>query len=276
MTGKTIPSIEQSPRKRPYLLAVAHAAGKAARGALLSIQRLLRQPRLEWQHAAAQDGTQAEINAQAKTIAASNVRHCIESRPLLNGTEKQILCAGVRNFREPWARDFGFAAFGLISLGEKRVVKECLEAFLFYQRPSGQFPVKLHSTNVVERYLHSLFRREQPIEKPLRPKYQTAHRTISLDGNCLLVIAAFYYVQETGDEAFLKRHWDSLCRAVTWLEAHAQGDDGLLHQGAYTDWADSIARTGRILYTNVLYWKAVSDLAEASVLCTEKLQQKRW
>lgn len=242
--------------------------------AIRSLQRLFRQPRLVWQHTIAEAGTQAEINAQALAIAAANVRNCIEPRWLLNGEEKLILCAGVRNFREPWARDFGFATFGLLALGETRVVKECLEVFLLYQKASGQFPVKLHSTNIVERYLHSLFKREQPIEKPLRPKYQTAHRTISLDGNCLLVIAALHYVQTHEDDDFLRQHWDGLCRAITWLESHARGDDGLLHQGAYTDWADSIARTGRILYTNVLYWKAVAGLAEASVHCEAEAQQQ--
>ncbi|MCW8911160.1 MAG: ParB/RepB/Spo0J family partition protein [Gammaproteobacteria bacterium] len=39
--------------------------------------------------------------------------------------------------------------------------------------------------------------------------------------------------------------------------------DGLLHQKAFADWADSIAREGRILYTNVLFWKALQDLAES-------------
>ena len=241
-----------------------------------AVDSLLRQPRLVWEHNVLEQGSEAEIEAHALKIAVSNVKHCIEPRRLLNGQEKLVLCAGVRNFREPWARDFGFATFGLMALGETQAVRDCLEAFLLYQRESGQLPVKLHSTNVVERYLHSLFNREQPTHKPLRPKYQTAHRTISLDGNSLLVIAALHYVEQTGDYEFLKTHWDSLCRAIIWLEEHAKGDDGLLHQGAFTDWADSIGRTGRILYTNVLYWKAVAGLAEAAVHCEEKTRQQWW
>ncbi len=277
MTQKTTPSsLEHSSSKKTNIFAVVHSISKLFWEMLWSLPRLLRQPRFVWQHTFSEATTQEEMKAQALAIAASNVRHCIEPRKLLNGEEKLVLCAGVRNFREPWARDFGFATFGLLSLGEQKVVRECLEAFLLYQKDSGQFPVKLHSTNVLERYLHSLFKRQQPIEKPLRPKYQTAHRTVSLDGNCLLVIAALYYVQATEDHAFLRRHWNGLCRAVQWLEDYAKGEDGLLHQGAYTDWADSIARTGRILYTNVLYWKALSSMAEASHLCEEPLQQEAW
>ncbi len=270
------PSEEQSPKNEPFLLGLALAAGRGIRRVINGVERLLRQPRLEWEHAILEGGSQREIEIHALKIAVSNVKHCIEPRLLLNGQEKLVLCAGVRNFREPWARDFGFATFGLMALGQVQAVRECLEAFLLYQKPSGQFPVKLHSTGVVERYLHSLLKREQPIHKPLRPKYQTAHGTISLDGNSLLVIAALHYAEQTGDYDFLRRHWEGLCRAVTWLEEHARGEDGLLHQGAFTDWADSIGRTGRILYTNVLYWKAVSGLAKASVHCEGDLHQQWW
>lgn len=270
------PSEEHLPQKEPFFLGLALAAGRGFRATVNAVDSLRRQPRLVWEHNVLEQGSKAEIEAHALKIAVSNVKYCIEPRPLLNGEEKLVLCAGVRNFREPWARDFGFATFGLMALGQVQVVRECLEAFLLYQNASGQFPVKLHSTNVLERYLHSLFEREQPIHKPLRPKYQTAHRTISLDGNSLLVIAALHYVEKTGDYDFLKTHWDGLCRAITWLEEHAKGDDDLLHQGAFTDWADSIGRTGRILYTNVLYWKAVTGLAEASRHCADEARQQYW
>ncbi len=276
LVDKTDSEEASNAEDRHYLLGLVRTIGLGFWELLRAGQRLLRQPRLAWEHAILQGGSEAEIEAHALKTAVSNVKHCIEPRLLLNGQEKLVLCAGVRNFREPWARDFGFATFGLMAMGETQVVRDCLEAFLLYQKASGQFPVKLHSTSVLERYLHSLLRREQPIDKPLRPKYQTAHRTISLDGNSLLVIAALHYVAESDDTAFLQTHWDGLCRGVRWLEEHALGDDGLLHQGAYTDWADSIARTGRIMYTNVLYWKAMSGLAEAAVSLQDTAAQTYW
>ncbi len=117
------------------------------------------------------------------------------------------------------------------------------------------------TTSVVNRYFHSLFGRQQPIDRPLRPKYITAHNTISLDGNALLVIAALNYLRRIDDPAFTAEHWQDLKQALDWLEQVALEDDGLLHQGAYTDWADSINRVGRVLYTNVLYWKALHEFA---------------
>ena len=208
----------------------------------------------------------AMLRSGAASIAATNLRAGIEKRDLLNGQEKIVLNAGWRNFREPWARDFGFASFGLLTLGEHRAARETLEAFLVYQKPTGQFPVKIHSTGSLDRYLHSLFRREQPTSTPLRPKYVTGHNTLSMDGNALLVIACLNYAQTTGDHDFVRTHWSALKRAMLWLEEFALEEDGLLHQGIFADWADSIARQGRILYTNVVYWKALVDMAQAAMI----------
>ncbi|MEJ2709492.1 MAG: hypothetical protein P8074_17915 [Anaerolineales bacterium] len=201
------------------------------------------------------------LEEQALAIAQSNLLSAIEARRLPDGSTKRVLNAGSRNFREPWARDFGFASYGLLALGELRAVRETLEAFLNFQKPNGQLPVKIHSTSVFTRYLYSLLKREQPIYKPLQPKYQTGHRSASLDGNALLVIAALNYLKRSGDQDFASAHWSALKRGLDWLEAFAAQPDGLLYQSAYADWADSIARPGRVLYTNVVYWKALGEMA---------------
>lgn len=225
-------------------------------------RRLFRQPRFHTRRDAFSALAPDALDNWALKIATINLRAGIEPRRLESGQEKLVLCAGVRNFREPWARDFGFAAFGLIELGEFQVVKEGLEVFLSLQTSAGQFPVKVHSTNFVDRYLHSLFNREQPTRTPIRPKYVTAHNTISLDGNALLIIALANYANRTGDMDFARSHWRALKNAAGWLGNYAFDDDGLLHQSAFADWADSVARAGKVLYTNVLYWKALFDLAD--------------
>ena len=198
-------------------------------------------------------------------IAVENLKQGIELRHLPTGDAKHVLCAGHRNFREPWARDLSFALFGLMEIGEDVAARESLEVFLHFQKPSGQFPVKCHSTGIVDRYFHSLFGRNQPTQYPLRPKYFSGHRTMSLDGNALLVIACFNYASYSNDLDFVRRHWDSLKKAVCWLEEQALGGSSLLYQEAYSDWADSLARTGHVLYTNVIYWKALAEMADFSV-----------
>ena len=198
---------------------------------------------------------------KAIQIASANLRAGIEKRTLPDGQRKAVLCAGMRNFREPWARDFSFASYGLIELNEMRATRETLEVFLLNQTVAGQFPVKVHSTNILDRFLISFFGRQQPVDPPLRPKFVTAHNTVSLDGNALLVIAALLYLRRLDDKHFFNQYWPDLKRGLTWLEDYALGDDDLLSQGAYTDWADSVSRVGQVLYTNVLYWKALHDFA---------------
>lgn len=192
-------------------------------------------------------------------IARQNLEACVELRKLPDGSEKEIVCAGFRNFREPWARDFAFASFGLLAIGNRRTVRDGLDVFLRFQTPEGQFPLKVHSTHVVYRYLHSLLSRHQPTEQPLKPKYISAHRTLSADGNLLLTVAFAHYVRETGDLEYARRHLDNFERAVAWVERFLT-PSGLIRQGPFSDWADSIGRSGVVHYTNVLYWRAVEQL----------------
>ncbi len=206
----------------------------------------------------------ATLLDRAASIAMANLEDGIELRQLSNGDQKLILRAGWRNFREPWARDLSFAIFGLLEIGAVQAARESLETFLVYQRPNGQFPIKLHSTNLLDRFMHSVFRREQPIRAPLQPKYKSGHNTVSLDGNALLIIAAAYFVNKTNDLKFAAAHLDALEKGFHWLEDFVSTDDGLLCQSAFSDWADSIARTGRVLYTNVVYWKAARSLADVA------------
>ena len=204
--------------------------------------------------------------ALAIFIAAESLRSGIQTRRLTMHGSKEVLHAGYRNFSESWARDFGFAAYGLLTVKQYNPVKETLEAFFYHQTPEGQLPVKLHSVDVVTRFLHSFFGREQPNEMMLKPKYLSGHGAPSLDGQALLVIAALAYCQEAGNPGFLEKHWTELRTAMQWLEKYRRGsgEDPLLHQGAFADWADSIARHGRVLYTNVVYWKALSEMAIAA------------
>ena len=199
-------------------------------------------------------------------ISAECLQSGIQTRRLTNTLNKEIVHAGYRNFSESWARDFGFAAYGLLTLKQYHPVKETLEAFFWHQTSDGQLPVKLHSVDVVTRFLHSFFEREQPNEMLLKPKYLSGHGAPSLDGQALIVITALEYVQATGDQDFLDRHWESLRSAMRWLDHYRTGneEDPLLHQGAFADWADSIARRGRVLYTNVVYWKALTEMAIAA------------
>lgn len=246
-------------------IAVGAATGIASLIAYQYIHAIIKQPRLMSRAVLSKAEDFDTVEAHALFIAADNLRSAIEARRMSNRKTRELLHAGYRNFRESWARDFSFAAFGLLALKEFKVVKDTLEAFLDHQTPEGQFPVKLHSMGMVTRWMHSLLEREQPTEIPMRPKYLSGHGTPSLDGQCLMVIAAIHYSFKAEDHEFLKTHWQALCKAISWTETSVKDiTDGLLTQGAFADWADSIARNGRVLYTNIIYWKALQEMSEAA------------
>lgn len=232
---------------------------------LLSFQYLigiLREPRLISKAVFSEEERFENKEALAMFIAAENLRSGIQTRFLARGLSKEILHAGYRNFRESWARDFGFAAYGLIAVEQFQAVRDTLEAFLWHQKPDGQLPVKLHSMNVVTRFFYSLFGREQPTEAILEPKFVSGHGTPSLDGQAMLIIAALHYAQHAEDNAFLNRYWNQLSLAMKWLQHHHKGEENiLLSQEAYADWVDSVARRGCVHYTNVLYWKTLTEMA---------------
>ena len=237
-------------------------------GSLLTYQYLsgiLRQPRLlPWKLLSEPEEFETQ-EALALFIASENLQAGIQTRRLKNEQYKQILHAGYRNFRESWARDFGFASYGLLALEQYEAVRQTLEAFFWHQTAAGQLPVKLHSLDFVTRYFHSFLGREQSTEGVLRPKYISGHGAPSLDGQAILVTSALTYAKMTKNLDFLKANWSSLVNAMRWLESHKKDPkEDLLYQQSFADWADSVARRGYVHYTNVVYWKALSEMAQAA------------
>lgn len=243
-------------------IAVGATAGIASFIAYQYMRAILKQPKLLSRAVLSKAEDFDTLEARALFIAADNLRSTIETRYTMNRKAREILHAGYRNFRESWARDFCFASYGLLALKEFKVVEDTLEAFFDYQTSQGQFPIKLYSMGMITRWMHSLFEREQPTEIALRPKYISGHGTESLDGQCLMVITAIHCSRKTEDVNFLKKHWDGLVKAISWTEISLKNN--LLTQGAFADWADSIAHTGHVLYTNVIYWKALKEMTESA------------
>ena len=240
-------------------------AGMASLISFQYISRILQEPRLTSRVVVSDDEQHENKVMLAMFIAAENLRTGIRTRYLTRDIDKRVLHAGYRNFRESWARDFGFASYGLIAIERFEVVRDTLDAFFWHQKLNGQLPVKLYSMDVVTRFLHSIFEREQPTSKILKPKFLSGHGAPSLDGQALLIISALNYAIQSEDRDFLRGNWHRLVLATKWLQSSRKGPAGtLLYQAPYADWADSVARQGCILYTNIVYWKALSEMALAA------------
>jgi glycogen debranching enzyme len=79
----------------------------------------------------------------------------------------------------------------------------------------------------------------------------------SVDSTLWWLIALDSYVKRTGDKQFMVSLEKEIKRAFRWLFCQDTNQDGLLEQGEASDWADYMPGNGIVLYTNVLWYRAL-------------------
>lgn len=164
----------------------------------------------------------------------------------------RLVFAGSWKFEECWARDFAFAVPALLLAGETAAVADTLRAFYATQRDDGLFPRKISSMGNFERNLRVCLKRSGISLRPgkrVRPEYRTAGMIgrEPKDVNPLILLATA--------QASFGADSPRVENAFSYLERHMK--DGLVFQHHYEDWADHSRREGYVLYTNVLYLKAL-------------------
>lgn len=188
----------------------------------------------------------------ALEIATRDLVTCLLPVGIVNGTH---------HFTDLWARDSFFASFGVNRIGRSKFTEVTLELFLSHQKPDGLLPYRiLRSPTTFLKYLG-------------RPRYYQTPRSsfrsrqsggVIPDGGLMAIIAAEEYIRYTGDTKFLKTVYPSLTASITWYLNKFRG--GLIHEWFLCEWADSVLKTGRVLYTNVLYYKALVSMHELTKL----------
>ncbi len=163
--------------------------------------------------------------------------------------------AGKRHFSDVWLRDSCYASLGALELGDKDVVLANLETMFAHQHESGQIPLRVGQPHFLLKY----FGFDAKIPKPRF----TEDKGIStpMDSNSLLLITVGRYIQISNDKSFLIRHFDAIKRAMTWNFEQDLNHDLLIEEGPYAGWADSLKKSGTVLYTNVLHFAAVKNMA---------------
>ena len=136
-----------------------------------------------------------------------------------------------------------FAAFGALSLGDTDIVGALLNNFLNKLSNDGHVAMRIGTKNQILRYLH------------LQTSHGAHHSqdkgsNVTYDGNSLLLIIAEKYESLTG----ITLNREKLRLVAKWLVD--QNDDGLLYEGPYASWEDSLKHRGARLYTNVCYYRA--------------------
>lgn len=160
--------------------------------------------------------------------------------------------AGETHFSDVWIRDSCFAGWGAICLGDTAIVQQFLLHALAHMTPEGQCPLRIG-----QRYFMLKF---MGITGPTGPTYiDDKYTSIPMDSNALLIILAGQLVAETNDGAFARQVIQSLTLACDWYDAFMPL--GLVIEGPYAGWADSIKKQGHVLYTNVLVYAAYQQLS---------------
>ncbi|MBI2069398.1 MAG: hypothetical protein HYT79_02250 [Elusimicrobia bacterium] len=208
-------------------------------------------------------------------IAAKSLRSNIRKAQGPDGRSRHVVTAGAKQFRTVWARDFGFTAGGLIKLGETGVVRDTLEAFLAFQKPSGLFPHILDTLPWYIRVAAASLGLRLPFEGRLKPYYTNQHFVIAIDSGLLLTYAAELYLKASGDVDFAVRYYPALKRGLEFYQGLLK--DGLIAQPPCADFQDTvIARRGRVFFTNLIYWKACLSLSRIAAATRNFDEAESW
>lgn len=175
----------------------------------------------------------------------------MSSDKLLSETRQRALavlerCVTTHGFRasglaagypQIWARDNGLIFLGAVATGESALIaagRAALETMSAYQSPRGLIQLNINPDT----------------------GYVSTENAGAVDSNLWYILSHYLHFKVTGDCAFLQRHWDSIDRAMVWLEYQDMNECGLLEIPEAGDWMDLLAVRYNTLYDNALYYAA--------------------
>ena len=217
---------------------------------------------------------------KAHSIALDNLRQCYSPMGIM---------AGKHHYTDVWARDSCQASLGAIRAenADKEQVKKNLETLANYQRQDGMIPLRVGAGSLLlksisikgitpEGFNHKLDNAyAKLIGRKTEARYDVSKdkpfvKTEPVDPSPWFVITSNDYVQQTGNGQFARDHYKKLEKAIEWTASQDKDNDHLIEEGIYAGWADSAKKKGKVLYSNVLYAKAMQSMAELSDVVGEK------
>ena len=170
--------------------------------------------------------------SNAFDIALNDLRKCFGEKGILAGRKRLSFYK---------ARNSFFASLGANQVGEFGASWKSIELFLEKQRKDGMLPHRITAKG--KPHFHHL------ISEPL-------------DGNAMLVIALKDYVEKANDKEFGEKHFEKAEKALNWLKKHDRDRDLLLEENFFCSWQETVLKSGKVLYSNCLYFKALEDFGK--------------
>lgn len=166
------------------------------------------------------------------------------------------IIAGNHHFIDVWARDSLFASLGANVSGLSKDSQKTLETFLSYQRHNDLIPFLIRRDRLT---IGKYFGRHSYYPRPKAQFRSSQSFGLVPDGGLMTVIAAEQYIDSSHDDAFLDINYPLLKNAMRWYTQKFGTE--LIREWFQCEWADAVLKSGFTLYTNVLYWKALTDMA---------------
>jgi glycogen debranching enzyme len=150
------------------------------------------------------------------------------------GFRASALAAG---YPQVWARDNGIIFLGAVASGQPELIDSgrcALETLGAHQSARGLIPLNVHPDT----------------------GYVSTENAGAVDSNLWFILSHYLYFRATGDREFLQRHWQTIDRALRWLEFQDMNECGLLEIPEAADWMDLLCVRYNALYDNALYYGA--------------------
>jgi len=172
---------------------------------------------------------------------------------LLRNVTKFGFKASFKYYNSVWARDGVIACLGANLTDNEKLVeasKRTIESLGKLQSETGQIP------NVL--ILNEEGTRVEKVS------------WYAVDAVAWWIIGVWNHFFTTQDENFLREMWPKLKKAYFWLRCQQNDDSALLSSCEAADWMDSsIARRGKVLYNNCLWFKAVECINQLAKILGE-------
>jgi glycogen debranching enzyme len=188
-----------------------------------------------------------------------------------NWIDTMGIIAGKHHFTDLWARDSLFATFGSTVCGLESAIKQTVETFFTSQKSDGLIPYRiLQSPTTIGKYFGHPSYYKTP--KPDFRSHQSGG--LVLDGGLMTIIACKEYVEKINDMQFLHKYYSHLQKSLEWYIKRF--GNKLLSEWFQCEWMDAVLKSGKVLYTNVLYLKAIDGMKFLSEKMNDKVNFKKY
>jgi hypothetical protein len=214
----------------------------------------------------------------ASSIEVDNIARSNLESNIIHLPQGDFLAAGSHQFGSLWTRDFCFSVPGLLILGKSNLVKNQLNFLINNRRADGLVPIYADSISPMIRVVLSSLNKtigthlEIKLTDNIKPFYQAVGKFPTIDANVLVLKASYEYFQSTHDQEWWDEHQEDFYEIYHYYDKFI--DDGLIVQGAFSDWQDSARREGKVFFTNLLYLEVSKNFQFKSDLEINELKKQ--